>query len=93
MHLAIERSQAGLMARAEPGAVIAMEVFIKENVVAPVRIGLKFLRAAEKGAPAVLVTSDYPEQKTARKRFPGSHLAGSIFFPDPVGHSTVKLSP
>ena len=37
---------AGLMAGAQPGTVVAVEVFVEEDVVAPVGIGLEFLRAA-----------------------------------------------
>jgi hypothetical protein len=37
---------AGLMACADPGAVVAVEVFVEWNRVAPVRVGLKFFRAA-----------------------------------------------
>ena len=32
---------AGLMAGAEPGAVVAVEVFVEQDQVAPVRIGLE----------------------------------------------------
>src|SRR5512139_929321 len=46
---------AGLMARAQPGTAVAVEVLVEENVVAPVGIGLEFLRAAVDGASALLV--------------------------------------
>ena len=46
---------AGLVAGAQPGAVVAVEVLVEEDVVAPVGIGLELLRAAVDGPPAVLV--------------------------------------
>ena len=48
-----EAGPAGLMACAEPGAVVAVEVFVEEDVVAPVGIGLELFRAAVDGSPAV----------------------------------------
>src|SRR5690348_9707556 len=36
----------GLMASAESGAIIAMEVFVEENVILPVRVGLELLGAS-----------------------------------------------
>ena len=44
-----------LMARAKPGAVIAVEVFVEQQAVAPVRILLKFLGPAVDGAAPVAV--------------------------------------
>src|SRR5512135_963866 len=57
-----EPGPAGLMAGAEPGSVVAVEVFVEEDVIAPVRIALKFLRAAVDGSPALLVAQEDPAQ-------------------------------
>ena len=51
---------AGLVAGAQPGAVVAVEVLVEQDVVAPVGIGLELLRAAVDGSPAVLVTQEDP---------------------------------
>src|SRR5689334_23128117 len=45
----------GLVAGADAGAVVAVEVFVKENVVAPVGIVLELARAAIDGSMPVLV--------------------------------------
>jgi hypothetical protein len=42
-----EPGPAGLVAGAKPRAVVAVEVFVEEEMCAPVRIGLEFLGAAE----------------------------------------------
>src|SRR6476469_10571318 len=46
---------AGLMAGAEASAVVPMEIFVKENQIAPVRVLLKFLGAAVDRPPTVFV--------------------------------------
>src|SRR5690349_21446585 len=51
---------ASLMASAEPGAVVTVEVFVKEDVIAPVWIVLELLRAAVDGPMAMLVAGEYP---------------------------------
>ena len=43
------------MAGAQPGAVVAMEVFIEQQIVPPVTIALKLFGAAENRPPAVSV--------------------------------------
>src|SRR5690349_20032735 len=47
-----EPRPSGLMAGAEPGAVVAVEVLVEQNVVVPVRIGLELLGAAVDRPPA-----------------------------------------
>ena len=47
---------AGLVARAKAGAVVAVEVLVEEDVVAPVRVVLELLRAAV-DRPAALVVA------------------------------------
>src|SRR5262249_60394140 len=44
---------AGLMARADPGAVVAVEVLVEEHEVAPVRVVLEFLGTAVDRPPPV----------------------------------------
>ena len=41
------------MAGANAGAVVSMEVFVKQDEIAPVRVGLKLLGAAIERTPAV----------------------------------------
>ena len=82
---------AGLVAGPEPRAVVAVEVLVEQEVVAPVRIGLELLRAAVDGAPAVLVPQEDPRR--AGRRSPRPPRRGSSCRPEPVGHSTLKSSP
>src|SRR3954466_8020046 len=49
---------AGLVAGAQPGAVVAVEVLVEQHVVAPVRIVLEGFRCAVNGAAAVLVLQE-----------------------------------
>ena len=49
---------AGLMACTDPGAVVAMKIFVKQQVVPPVRISLKQLRRTEHGTPSVVVAKE-----------------------------------
>ena len=55
-----EPGPAGLMAGTEARAIIAVEVLVKEDVIAPVGIALELLTAAVDGAPALLVAGEYP---------------------------------
>jgi hypothetical protein len=45
-----------LMASAEAGSVVPMEIFVEQQVISPFWIILKFLSATEDRAPAVIVT-------------------------------------
>src|SRR5262245_44020124 len=56
---------AGLVAGAEPGAVVAVEILIEQNVIAPVRVGLELLRAAVHRPPPVLVAQEHPAEPLA----------------------------
>ena len=90
MSLGHEPGPAGLVAGAQPRPVVAVEVLVEEDVVAPVRIGLELLRAA----------IDRPLPCSSRRKIRLSRSAISlrtskrfIILPDPVGHSILKLSP
>ena len=48
---------AGLVAGAEAGAVVAVEVFVEQEAIAPVRVVLELLRRRRRRAPAVLVVA------------------------------------
>src|SRR5690348_15627578 len=54
-----EAGPAGLMTGAKAGAVVAMEVFIKQNQVAPMRITLKeFCAAGDRAAAGAIAQKD-----------------------------------
>src|SRR5262245_30955333 len=53
-----EAGPARLMAGAQAGAVVAVEVLVEQDQVAPVRIGLEFSSAAVYGASALLVAQE-----------------------------------
>src|SRR5580658_7169135 len=52
-----EGGPAGLVTRADAGAVIAMEIFVKEQQISPVRIALENFGAARDGTPPVLAAN------------------------------------
>src|SRR5436190_81787 len=71
---------AGLMTGTNPSPIIAVEIFVKRNKVAPVRICLKLLHSAEHRPPAVLILLKDLDQPLGN--FPGNlpkieHAAGS----------------
>src|SRR5215469_7217292 len=47
-----------LVTRTEPRAVVTVEVFVEENMVLPMRVGLEFLRSAVDRSPAMLVLQE-----------------------------------
>src|SRR5258708_2558897 len=49
---------AGLMAGADSGTVVAVEIFVKQNIVPPVRVGLELFRAAIGRSVALLVAQE-----------------------------------
>src|SRR5229473_1678676 len=53
---------AGLMACADPGAIVAMKVFVEKDEVAPVRIALKELGATRHGPPPVRIPPKEPRR-------------------------------
>ena len=55
---ATRRGPPGLVAGAEAGAVVAVEVLIERNAVAPVRVVLELFRAAKHRTPAGLVAQE-----------------------------------
>src|SRR6516165_964611 len=54
----------GLVTGADAGPVVAMEVLVEQQVVAPIGIALKFFGAAKDRAPAGFVTQKDPRQAT-----------------------------
>jgi hypothetical protein len=59
---------AGLMARADASAVIAVEIFVKEHQVSPVRIALERLGAAVHRASTVGSTEEEVGETTRQLR-------------------------
>ena len=56
--LSNDTGPSGLMACSKSGTIVAMEVFVKKNIVAPVRISLEFLRAAKYWSLAILIAGE-----------------------------------
>ena len=85
-----EAGPPGLVAGAEPGAVVAVEVLVEQDQVAPVRIVLELRRAAVHRPPPVVVAQE-------RRRQPPRDLLRDLeqrhVLPEPVGHSTLNSSP
>ena len=50
-----QRGPAGLVAGADAGAVVAVEIFVEGDQISEVRVGLKLFRAAKDRTAAVLV--------------------------------------
>ena len=82
---------AGLMAGAEAGAVVAVEVLVEQDEIAPVRVFLELPRAAVDRPPAVLVAQE--DAAPAGAQISSATWYRFICRPEPVGHSTVKSSP
>src|SRR6266481_166596 len=55
-----ESCPTGLVTGAQPGTIVAMEVFIEVDVVAPVGIRLELFRAAVDGSSAMRVAQENP---------------------------------
>src|SRR5437867_5780653 len=66
-----EAGPARLVARADAGAVVAVEVLIEQNQVAPVRVALELLRGAEDRPAAVFAAQEDPREAP---RDLGGHL-------------------
>src|ERR1700749_3297576 len=54
-HLGHQRSPSGLMAGADAGAIVAMKIFVKQNVIAPVRVSLELLVPAKHRTPSIFI--------------------------------------
>ena len=65
-----EPGPAGLVAGAEPGAVVAVEVLVEEDQVAPVRIVLELRRAAVDRPPPIGVAQERAGQPARRSPAP-----------------------
>jgi hypothetical protein len=61
-HFPDKAGPTGLVTGSKARAVVSMEVFVEEDVVLPVRIGLEFLRTAVHGAAARLISQEYALQ-------------------------------
>ena len=86
-----QRRPSGLVAGAEAGAVVAVEVLVERNVVAPVRVLLELLRAAEHRPPAALVAQEDALQTSRDLLAPPRRASSSC--PSRSGHSTRNESP
>src|SRR5207344_2522717 len=53
-----EARPAGLVTRTESRAIVAMEVFVEQDVVAPMRVGLELFRPAEHRSPTLLIAQE-----------------------------------
>ena len=88
---------AGLMTRADPGAVVAVEVFVEQDQITPVWVGLEFFVPPNTGLlPACPEQpSKGPAEKSciSRRDISPATSQSVIIFPEPVGNSTLKSSP
>src|SRR6266545_5588011 len=84
-----EAGPAGLVTRADAGAVVAMEVFVEEDQVPPVRIGLEHLEAAVHRAPAVRTDE---EDAGEAPRQVGRHVPEGHRLPGARGHLDLQLA-
>src|SRR5262245_18867281 len=57
-----DASPTRLVAGADAGAVVAMEIFVEQQVIAPVGILLEFLRSTEHRPPAGFIAQEDPGQ-------------------------------
>src|SRR6516164_3867882 len=80
----------GLVTGAQSCAVVSMEILIEENVVLPIRIGLELLRPTIDRPSAGLILKKNPRQTVSDFSATSNRF---IWFPEPVGHSILKLSP
>ena len=80
-----------LMAGADARTVVAVEVFVEQHQVAPVRIRLIARVAAVHRPLAVGIPQERCASAAAKSRPPLP--TASCKFPEPVGHSTLKSSP
>ncbi len=78
------------MACTEPGAIVAVEVFVEQNVVAPVRVALKTFRCRQNGTAAICVAEKDPGETLCYSPATSNRF---ISRPEPVGHSILKRSP
>ena len=69
MSLATNPVQPVWWLRADPGAVVAVEVFVERDQIAPVRIVLEFFRAAENWSSSIRVLQENLHQPA--RNFPG----------------------
>ena len=75
-----ERGPARLMAGSDASAVVAVEVLVEQNQIAPVRIVLERLDAAEHRTPAILVAQEdarHPARELRGHLAEGHELPGS----------------
>src|SRR6516165_5839496 len=73
---------AGLVRGADAAAIVAMEVFVEQQVVAEVRIALQLRVVAEDCPPTLLVAQEQPTQSTRqllRHLFNGDEVAGTAW--------------
>src|SRR5271157_3948818 len=61
-HLRHQAGPAGLMACSQTSAIISVEILVEQDVILPVRIGLKFLRSPVNRSTASLVAEEYSGQ-------------------------------
>src|SRR6185437_7401975 len=61
-HVGDEARPTRVMRRAESGRVVAMEVFVEEQIVLPIRIALHALNTAEAWSPPVRTNQEYGDQ-------------------------------
>jgi hypothetical protein len=80
---------AGLMAGADSGPMVAVEIFVKRYIVPPARVGLELFRAPYIGRRPRLSRRHSLASRSAISLATSNRF---IRCPEPVGHSILKLS-
>ena len=89
-HVGDQPGPAGLVRGAQPGAVVAVEVLVEQQVVFPGRVVLQPVDPAEAGPPPVRADG---EQEMSRSRRSAAISPSGTLCPDPAGYSMVSSSP
>ena len=77
-HIGDQPAPAGLMRSAKPAAIVAIEIFVEQDVVLEMRIGLQLVGIAEDRAPPVLVAPEdaWSAACASRRRSPSATTSG-----------------
>ena len=89
-HVRDQPGPSGLVRGAEPGAVVAVEVLVEQQVVFPGRVVLHLVDPAEAGPPPVRADGEQGDEPVLQVG--GDHVERHLV-PEPAGYSMVSSSP